>query len=84
MGFSTGRSKDSIKSKMELFPAIENDFRFDATADFLKKFCNFELLFAQMGFALTIKMIKISNQIGDGWYVSTGSQMVHSALGTWQ
>lgn len=58
---------------MELFPAIENDLRFDATADFLKKFCKFELLFAQMGFALTIKMIKISNQIGDGLYVSTTS-----------
>ena len=59
-----------------------NDFRFDATANFLKKFRNFELLFAQMGFALTIKMIKISKQIGDWWYVSTASQMSHSALGT--
>ena len=61
MCFSTGRSRNSIKSKMELFPTIENDLRFDATSDFLKKFCSFGLLFAQMGFGLIIKMIKISN-----------------------
>ena len=46
---------------MEFFPTIENDLRFDATSDFLKKFCSFGLLFAQMGFGLIIKMIKISD-----------------------
>ena len=58
---------------MELFPTTKNGFRFDATSDFLKKFCSFGLLFAQRGFGLIIKMIKISNQIGDGLYVSTTS-----------
>ena len=71
MWFSKGRSSNSNKSKMELFPTIKNDFRFDATSDFLKKFCSFGLLFAQIGFGLIIKMIKISNQIGDGLYIST-------------
>ena len=83
MWFSTGRSRNSIKSKMELFPTIENDFCFDATSDLLKKFCSFGLLFAQMGFGLIMRMVKISNQIGDGWYVSVTSQMDHSALGSW-
>ena len=59
MQFSRGSSRNSIESKMELFPTIENVFRFDATSDFLKTVCSFGLLFAQMGFGLIIKMIKI-------------------------
>ena len=48
----------------------------------MKKFCSFRLLFAQMEFVSIIKMIKISNKIGNGQYVSTISLMGHSALGT--
>ena len=57
MWFSTGRSRNSIKSEMELFPTIKIDFLFDATSDFLKNFCSFGLLFTQMGFGLIVKMI---------------------------
>ena len=32
---------------MELFIAVDNVFYFDATSDFLKKFWNFGLLFAE-------------------------------------
>ena len=43
---------------MDLFTAMNNVFCFDVTSDFLKKFWSFGLLFAQIGFALKIKMIK--------------------------
>ena len=52
---------------MEFFTAIESVFRFDATSNFLRKLWSFELLVAQMGFDLIIKIIKISNQVGNGW-----------------
>ena len=58
---------------MELFPTTENVVRFDATSDFLKRFCSFGLLFAEMGFGSIINMIKLSHQIGDKRYVSNGS-----------
>ena len=83
MEFSRGKSRNYIKSKMEFFTAIESVFRFDATSNFLTKFRSFELLVAQMGFDLIIKIITISNQVGNGWYVSTMSWMGHFALGTW-
>ena len=72
-----------MKSKMEFFTTIENVFLFDATLDFLRKFWSFKLLIAQMRFDLIIKIIKISDHINNGRYVSTRSQMGHFALGTW-
>ena len=43
---------------MDIFTKMNNVFRFDVTSDFLKKFWSFGLLFAQIGFALKIKMVK--------------------------
>ena len=49
MKFSRDRSTNSTKSKMELFTTIDNAFPFD-------------LLFAQMGFNLIIKMINFQSR----------------------
>ena len=45
--------------KMEHFSTTDNGLHYDAPFDFLKRFWSFELLFAQMGFGLITKMIKI-------------------------
>ena len=50
--------RNSTKTKMDLFTAMNNAFCFDVTSDFLKKFWSFGLLFAQIGFVLKIKMRK--------------------------
>ena len=49
--------------KMELLTRIDNGFRFDALFAFLKEFWSFEFLFAQMGFSLIKKVIKIPKGI---------------------